>query len=177
MNAYSIEVNNGKIIGDSTFFRIANDLLHKECKRLCDFTDALDKDPLQKKQKIAEYKCAKYRYAAVSLIHSTVYNNNRCRKLHNIEYSHYLLQPFDEIFREYDEYLTLYEAAPTNEKPDYSLYYSMLAFTEREHAKLNKKIQNANDWEKIELEERIGGLKFAKECLDEAWQRRKDVIA
>ena len=93
MNAYSIEVNNGKIIGDSTFFRIANDLLHKECKRLCDFTDALDKDPLQKKQKIAEYKCAKYRYAAVSLIHSTVYNNNRCRKLHNIEYSHYLLQP------------------------------------------------------------------------------------
>ena len=177
MNAYSIEVNNGKIVGDSTFFRIANDLLHKECKRLCDFTDALDKDPLQKKQKIAEYKCAKYRYAVVSLIHSTVYNNNRCRKLHNIEYSHYLLQPFDEIFREYDEYLTLYEAAPTNEKPDHSLYYSMVAFTERELTELNKKIQNATDWEKIELEERIDGLKFAKECLDEAWQRRKDVIA
>ena len=177
MNAYSIEVNNGKIIGDSSFFRIANDLLHKECKRLCDFTDALDKDPLQKKQKIAEYKCAKYRYAVVSLIHSTVYNNNRCRKLHNIEYSHYLLQPFDEIFREYDEYLTLYEAAPTNEKPDHSLYYSMVAFTERELTELNKKIQNATDWEKIELEERIDGLKFAKECLDEAWQRRKDVIA
>ena len=177
MNAYSIEVNNGKIIGDSTFFRIANDLLHKECKRLCDFTDALDKDPLQKKQKIAEYKCAKYRYAAVSLIHSTVYNNNRYRKLHNIEYSHYLLQPFDEIFREHDEYLTLYEAAPTNEKPDHSLYYSMVALAEREFTELNKKIQNATDWEKIELEERIDGLKFAKECLDEAWQRRKDVIA
>ena len=177
MNAYSIEVNNGKIIGDSTFFRIANDLLHKECKRLCDFTDALDKDPLQKKQKIAEYKCAKYRYAAVSLIHSTVYNNNRCRKLHNIEYSHYLLQPFDEIFREYDEYLTLYEAALTNEKPDYSLYYSMVAFAEKELAELNEKIPNATDWQKIELEERIGGLEFAKECLDEAWQRRKEVIA
>ena len=177
MNAYSIEVNNGKIIGDSTFFRIANDLLHKECKRLCDFTDALDKDPLQKKQKIAEYKCAKYRYAAVSLIHSTVYNNNRCRKLHNIEYSHYLLQPFDEIFREYDEYLTLYEAAPTNEKPDHSLYYSMVAFAERELTELNKKIQNATDWEKFELKERIDGLEFAKECLNEAWQRRKDVIA
>ena len=176
MNAYSIEVESGKIIGDSTFFRIANDLLHKECKRLCDFTDALDKDPQQKKQKIAEYKCAKYRYAAVSLIHSTVYNNNRCRKLHNIEYSHYLLQPFDEIFREYDEYLTLYEAAPANEKPDYSLYYSMVAFAERELAQLNEKIQNANDLEKIELEERIGGLKFAKECLNEAWQKRKEVI-
>ena len=177
MNAYSIEVNSGKIIGDSTFFRIAKDLLHKECKHLCDFTDALDKDPPQKKQKIAEYKCAKYRYAAVSLIHSTVYNNNRCRKLHNIEYSHYLLQPFDEIFREHDEYLTLYEAAPTNEKPDHSLYYSMVAFAERELTELNKKIQNATDWEKFELKERIDGLKFAKECLDEAWQRRKDVIA
>ena len=177
MNAYSIEVNNGKIIGDSTFFRIANDLLHKECKRLCDFTDALDKDPLQKKQKIAEYKCAKHRYAAVSLIHSTVYNNNRCRKLHNIEYSHYLLQPFDEIFKECAEYLALYESATPSEKPDFSLYYAMLEFTERELAKLNVRRQNATDWEKVELEERIGGLEFAKECLNEAWQRRKDVIA
>ena len=104
MNEYSICVSNGKVVGDSAFFLIANDLLGKESKRLCDFTDALDKDPLQKKQKIAEYKCAKYRYAAVSLIHSTVYNNNRCRKLHNIEYSHYLLQPFDEIFKEYNEH-------------------------------------------------------------------------
>ena len=177
MNEYSIYVSDGKVVGDSVFFFVANDLLGKECKRLCDFTDALDKDPLQKKQKIAEYKCAKYRYAAVSLIHITVYHNNRCRKLHNIEYSHYLLQPFDEIFREYDEYLTLYEAAPTNEKPDHSLYYSMVALAEREFTELNKKIQNATDWEKIELEERIDGLKFAKECLDEAWQRRKDVIA
>ena len=176
MNAYSIEVNNGKIIGDSTFFRIANDLLHKECKRLCDFTDALDKDPLQKKQKIAEYKCAKYRYAAVSLIHSTVYNNNRCRKLHNIEYSHYLLQPFDEIFKECAEYLALYESATPSEKPDFSLYYTMLEFTERELAKLNVRRQNATDWEKVELEERIGGLKFSKDCLNEAWQRRKEVI-
>ena len=52
----------------------------------------------------------------------------------------------------------------------------MLAFTERELAKLNKKIQNANDWEKIELEERIGGLNFVKKCLNHAWQRRKEVI-
>lgn len=176
MNAYSIEVKNGKVMGDSTFFRIANDLLHKECKRLCDFTDSLDKDPLQKKQKIAEYKCTKYRYAAVSLLHTTVYHNNRCRKLHNIEYSHYLLQPYDEIFKVCDEYLDLYESASVNEKPDYSLYYSMVAFSEMELAQLYEKIENANDWEKIELEERIGGLKFAKECLDEAWQRRKEVI-
>lgn len=176
MNEYSIYVSDGKVVGDSVFFFVANDLLGKECKRLCDFTDSLDKEPL-KKEKIAEYKCAKYRYAAISLIHSTVYNNNRCRKLHNIEYSHYLLQPFDEIFKECTEYLALYESATANEKPDFSLYYAMLEFTERELAKLKEKNQNANDWEKVEIEERIGGLKFAKECLNEAWQRRKDVIA
>ena len=176
MDEYSIYVSNGKVIGDSAFFLISTELLNKENKRLCDFTDSLDEDTIQKKERIVEYKCAKYRYASVSLIYSILYNNNRCRKLHNIEYSHYLLQPVDEIFKEYDEYLTLYEAAPDNEKPDYSLYYSMLAFTERELAKLNKKIQNANDWEKIELEERIGGLNFVKECLNDAWQRRREVI-
>ena len=176
MIEYSIHVENGKVIGDSSFFLIANDLLGKECKRLCEFTDSLDKSPLLKKENIAEYKCAKYRYASVSLIHSTVYNNNRCRKLHNIEYSHYLLQPFDEIFKECAEYLSLYESATPSEKPDFSLYYAMLEFTERELAKLNVRRQNAADWEKVELEERIGGLNFAKDCLNEAWQRRKEVI-
>ena len=176
MSEYSICVSNGKVIGDSVFFLISTELLNKENKRLCDFTDALDKDTCQKKKRIVEYKCTKYRYASVSLVHSILCNINRFRKLHNLEYSHYLLQHFDEIFKEYDEYLTLYESAPANEKPDYSLYYSMLAFAERELAKLNEKIQNATDWEKVELEERIGGLKFVKECLNEAWQRRKEVI-
>ena len=176
MVEYSIHVENGKVIGDSSFFLIANDLLDQESKRICNFTDSLDKSPLQKKENIAEYKCAKYRYAAVSLIHSTVYNNNRCRKLHNIEYSHYLLQPFDEIFKECTGHLALYKSAPDNEKPDFSLYYAMLEFTEREIATLKEKNQNATDWEKVEIEERIGGLKFAKECLNEAWQRRKEVI-
>ncbi len=176
MNEYSIQVLNGKVIGDSIFFLLANDLLAKESNRLCDITDALDKNPAQKKECIAEYKCAKYRYAAVSLIHSAIYNNNRCRKLHNIEYSNYLLLPFNDLFKEHTEYFTLYQAAPLEEKPDYSLYYAMLVFTEREITDLEEKRENATDWEKIELDERIGGLQFAKACLDEAWQKRKDVI-
>ena len=44
-----------------------------------------------------------------------------------------------------------------------------------EIAKLESKLENATDWEKVEIEERIGGLNFAKECLNEAWQRRKEV--
>ena len=176
MSEYSIHVINGKVIGDSVFFLIATDLLHKEIKRICDFTDALEKAPRQKKEKIAEYKCAKYRYATVSVIHSTIYNNNRFRKLHNLEYSHYLLEFFDEMLKERTEYWEMYDSAPINEKPDFSLYYAMLAFADKEIEKIKAKSKSTTDWEKIELEERIGGLRFAKACLNEAWDRRKDVI-
>ncbi len=176
MVEYSIHIENGKVVGDSVFFRLANASLHEECKRLCDFTDMLDKDPLQKKARIAEYKCAKYRYAAVSTVHALLQINNNRRKDHNIEYSHYVLLPFDEIFRERAEYFALYESASTNEKPDYSLYYALLAMSEKEMAKLEEKLPNAGDWEKIELEERLGGWNFGKQCLDEAWQRRREVV-
>ena len=176
MNEYSIHISNGKVVGDSTFYLLSYESLKKECDRLEHFTESLEKNPQQKKEQIAEYKCAKYRYASVSLIHSTIYNNNKCRTRSNIEYSHYILKPFDELFKECAEYLALYEAAPADEKPDYSLYYAMLIFIQKELSNLEEKHQNSSDWEKVELEERIGGLQFAKECLDEAWERRKDVI-
>lgn len=177
MNQYSIHVSDGKVAGDSIFFCLANELLEKECQRICDFTDQLDRNPVQKKERIAEFKCAKYRYASVSLIHSSVINNNRCRKLHNLESTHYLLLPFDEIFKTRTEYTALYEAAPADAKPDYSLYYAMLAFAEQELSVLEEKLPLASDWERVELEERIGGLLFAKACLDEAWQNREEVTA
>ena len=176
MNEYSICVSNGKVVGDSTFFSVANNLLDNESKRLCEFTDALDKDSKQKKEYIAEYKCAKYRYASVSVIQMALHHNNRSRKSFNLEYSHYLLLPYDQIFIQ-TKYSGLYEEASANEKPDYSLYYAMLAFADSELEQLEAKIGLATDWEKVELEERIGGLKFAQECLNEAWQKRKEVIA
>ena len=51
------------------------------------------------------------------------------------------------------------------------------AFADSELEQLEAKMEFATDWERVELEERIGGLEFAKECLNEAWQKRKDVIA
>ena len=54
------------------------------------------------------------------------------------------------------------------------LNYGVTAFADAEIDKLKSKLPLATDWEKIELEERIGGLLFAKECLDEAWMKRKD---
>ena len=171
MNTYSIEVENGKVIGDSTFFRIANELLHKECKRLCDFTDALDKDPLQKKQKIAEYKCAKYRYAAVARIYNFLWHGNR------VYHKPAIHVDIENCIKNNKELLELCNNAPDSEKIDYKLYYGISFIADEMNNSYSKGLSNAGDWEKIELEERIDGLKFAKECLDEAWQRRKDVIA
>ena len=172
MNAYSIEVNNGKIIGDSTFFRIANDLLHKECKRLCDFTDSLDKAPLQKKENIAEYKCAKYRYAAVERVHMLLFHGNRVYRLSDRN-KHI---DIENSLEQREEYLLQVENAPQNEKIDFKLYYGITGIVGELLTRLEERLSNANDWEKVEIEERIGGLNFAKECLNEAWQRRKEVI-
>lgn len=49
MSGYSIHISNGKVIGDSAFYLLANDMLSKESKRLCNFTDVLEKDSAQKR--------------------------------------------------------------------------------------------------------------------------------
>ena len=157
---------------NTRFYKLANEALSHECARIESFTDALDKDSAAKKEQIAEYKCAKYRYATVSLIHASIHNINRCRGLHDMSAFHYLLLPFDELFKQHEDYLALYDAADDADKPDYSLYYAMLAFIESEIAKLESKLPHASDWEAVELTERMDGLKFAKACLDEAWDQR-----
>ena len=157
---------------NTKFYKLADEALSHECARIERFTDALDKDSAAKKEQIAEYKCAKYRYATVSLIHSSIHNINRCRGLHDMSAFHYLLLPFDELFKQHEDYLALYAAAADADKPDYSLYYAMLAFIESVTAKLESKLPHASDWETVELTERIGGLRFAKACLDEAWDKR-----
>ena len=156
------------------FFTLVNEALSAESDRLCQYTDELDKTPAEKKKQMAEYKCAKYRYAAISTIHAAIYNINRCRGLHDMSATHYLLLPYDELFKKHEDYLVLYEAANGDEKPNVSLYYGMLAFAKEEIDKLEAKLSQATDWEKVELEERLGGLEFAKACLDEAWQKRKE---
>lgn len=159
-------------IADSYFYTLAYNALKKESKRLEAFCESLNKAPELKKEQIAEYKCAKYRYAGVSSLQAALYNNNYHRKLHDLKYSHYLLLPFDEFFKKREDYVALYESAPESEKPEYSLYYGMLAFTEVQISELEAKLPLASDWERIELSERIGGLRFGAECLGEAWEKR-----
>ena len=160
---------------NSRFFQIALEIINTETKKLETFCDTLDKDPVTKKKKIAEYKCAKYRYAGATNVWCRFFHSHRVAG-RNVE-THYLIPQLNDIFIKIPEYVALYNNAPDGEKQDYALYYGTIAFTDSEIAKLEAKFENATDWQKIELEERIGGLKFAKECLNEAWQRRKDVIA
>ena len=161
-----------KITKDSSFYTLAYNAMKTESDRLEAFCGELDKNPEAKKEKIAEYKCAKYRYAGVSVLNSVLYNNNSCRKLHDLAYSNYLLSYFNECLKSNKAYLDLYEAAPESKKPDYSLYYGMLAFTEKQMLELEEKLPLANDWESVELTERLGGWRFGAECLREAWEKR-----
>ncbi len=159
---------------NSTFYQIAVELIDAETKKLESFCNTLDKDPVAKKNQIAEYKCTKYRYAGATAVWCMFFHSHRVAE-RNAQ-NHYLIPQVNDIFVTVPEFLEFYENAPDNEKRDYALYYGVLAFANAEIAKLEEKLAYASSWEKIELEERIGGLQFAKVCLDEAWQKRKDVI-
>ena len=163
-----------KITKDSVFYTLAHNAMNREIKRLEDFCENLDKNPALKKEQIAEYKCAKYRYAGATNVWCRFFHSHRVAG-RNAE-THYLVPQLNDIFIAIPEYVALYENAPDCEKQDYALYYGTVAFADSEIAELKAKFENATDWQKIELEERIGGLEFAKECLNEAWQRRKEVI-
>ena len=158
-----------------TFYQIAVELIDAETKKLESFCNALDKNPIAKKNQIAEYKCAKYRYAGATAVWCMFFHSHRVAE-RNAQ-NHYLIPQVNDVFVTIPEYVALYENAPDDEKRDYALYYGVIAFADSEIAKLEEKLPLANDWQKVELEERIGGLQFAKVCLDEAWQKRKDVIA
>jgi hypothetical protein len=88
-----------------------------------------------------------------------------------------LLLPFDEIFRELPDKVAEYDTLPAEEQPDYSLYHAIRVFTVREINKLEGKLPLANDWEAVELQERLGGLRFSLACLDKAWEKRGEVSA
>ena len=158
---------------NTKFYTLADEAIAAECARIEAFTAELDKNPTEKKAQIAEYKCAKYRYATISAVHASMHNINRCRGLHDLSAFHYLLMPFDMLFKQHEDHVALYEAADDSEKPDFSLYYAMLAFIANEIAVLEEKMPHASDWEAVELTERMGGFRYAKVCLDEAWEKRE----
>ena len=173
MNEYSIHTADGKTLGSSVFFLIAHDSLGKECQRLEDFTITLDREPAKKRKCIAEYKCAKYRYASVSHAHNLLYHGYR---VYRMSEAHKHVD-IENVIQNNHELLQICNSAVHHEeKIECKLYYGISIIVQEQMKMYTKKMETASDWEKIELEERLGGLEFAKFCLDEAWQKRKDVI-
>ena len=159
-------------MSNSRFYQLEIERINAERKRLDDFCEALDKNPMERKSKITEYKCARYRYAGLTNVWWALFHSHRTAE-RNVE-NHYLDPSINDVFITVPEYVVLYDNASEGEKRDYALYYGVTAFTNSKIAELEEKLSLATDWEKIELEERMGGLQFAKGCLDEAWQKRKD---
>lgn len=152
------------------FYKTVMELINAETKKLDDFCHALDNDKLEKKAKIMEYKCAKYRYAGIINVWAMLYMNHRVGK-RNPQTNH-LAPKFNEIFITFPRYFEIYSSAPDNEKTDYALYCGSLAFADYKIAELKSNIPFAADWETVELEERIGGIEFAKACINESWHKR-----
>lgn len=159
-------------MSNSIFYTHVYNSIKNEADRISEFTNSLDRDPTAKKERIAEYKCAKYRYAAITNIHTMLFHCNRLKdKLGN---SHYLLAPIDELLRNRTDLLALCDKAPENEKSDYGLYYGMIAFADEKIREIKEKLPPSSDWEKVELEERLDGYLFTKGCLDNAWHTREE---
>ena len=154
---------------NTDFFTGAHRILTEECGRLCRFTDQLDQNKDEKKARIAEYKCAHLRYAAVSSVLCALQNNRRAQKRQDLSATHHLLPPFSEILQSAPDHLARYDGTPES-----GLYYGLCAYIDTLTADLNAKRERASDWERIELEERLGGLAFARTVLDETWQTREE---
>lgn len=154
---------------NSAFYLYAEDAMSREIKKLNDFTDTLDNNTSEKEERIAEYKCAKYRFAAIEAIHVAMLHCNRLKD--KLSDTHYLLAPFDNMIKHDAEFLNTYNNAPDERKEDVGLYYGMLAYANSLIAQKQEKLSSANDWEHIELNTYIEGYKFALNCIEEAFRK------
>lgn len=151
---------------ESSFYSGAYSPLVEEVNRIDGYCGYLDMVPNEKSKSIAEYKCAKYRLSTVLRITMMLYHGNRVMKngCTHLDIDNYLTENPD--------YLKLCDDASEEDKIDYKLYYGILSYIEKTALDIKAKLALADDWEKIELDEKLGGLMFSKECLDEAWEKR-----
>lgn len=148
----------------SAFYEAANRALSEECGRLLDYTAQLDEDQAKKTAQMAEYKCAMYRYAAISNVHSRFQQSNRLWE--RLSCSHYVIAPLNEALCLRPELLAEYEQAA--DKKSTGLYLGAVAYAEQKIAECQEQLSLASDWEAVELTERLGGYRFALRCLHNA---------
>lgn len=164
------EIRDGKElqpITERAFYAYAHEALHAESQRLEAQILHFDQKPDEKKAHMADYKCLRFRCASVDSICMMLYHGNRVYRRPAVHLD------IENCLATRPDYLAICECAPADERIDYKLYYGISAHIESKLAEHEADLSHASDWEKIELEERIGGLQFAKVCLDEAWAKRE----
>lgn len=164
------EIRDGKELNpitESAFYACAHEALFAESRRLEAQIRHFDQNPAEKKANIADYKCLRFRCASVDSIYMMLYHGNRVYRRPAVHLD------IENSLAARPDYLAICESAPDEERIDCKLYYGISAHIESKLAEHEGDLAHASDWEKIELEERIGGLQFAKACLDEAWAKRE----
>lgn len=139
-----------------------------EFDRLDRFTEELDRDPAKKHEMIVEYKCAKCRGAGIGNISTKIYFCNKFG--HKYEEDYYQLPDVWELVKNDATFFETVDSIPDDEKRTVALYLGILAYTDHLIAEKEALLSTATDWEKIELTEYIGGYKFARACIIDAWE-------
>ena len=166
------EIRDGKElqpITERAFYAYAHEALHAESQRLEAQILHFDQKPDEKKAHMADYKCLRFRCASVNSICMMLYHGNRVYRRPAVHLD------IENCLAGRPDYLSICESAPDEERIDYKLYYGISAHIESKLAEYEAGLAHASDWEAVELEERMGGLQFAKACLDEAWNNRTEV--
>ncbi len=165
------EIQDGKELQPVTehaFYAYAHGALYAESQRLEAQIRHFDQHFDEKKANMADYKCLRFRSASVDSILMMLYHGNRVYRRPAVHLD------IEKSLNARPDYLALCNASPSEELIDHKLYYGISAHIEEQLAEHAARAVHATDWEKIELEERMDGLQFAKACLDEAWQKRKE---
>ena len=166
------EIRDGKElqpITERAFYAYAHEALHAESQRLEAQILHFDQKPDEKKAHMADYKCLRFRCASVNSICRMLYHGNRVYRRPAVHLD------IENCLAGRPDYLSICESAPDEERIDYKLYYGISAHIESKLAEYEAGLAHASDWEAVELDERMGGLQFAKACLDEAWNNSMEV--
>ena len=153
------------------FYETTYNLLNSEILRFEEICNELDDNPAEKRNRISGYKCAKYRLSALWRVLNMLYHGKRV-----IEQGCCHLD-IEEALNGDTNYLRLYSETSEEDKLEAKLYYGIRAFNEKNLEELSSKSEYANDWERIELNEKIIGYTFALRSLNEGWEKRNEAKA
>ena len=155
----------------NVFYETTHDLINNEILRFEEICSKFDNDPEEKRIRISEYKCAKYRLSALWRIQNMLFHGKRV-----IEKGCCHLE-IEEALEGALNYSSIYNESEEQEKLEVKLYYGIRAFTEKKLEELSSISEYANDWERIELNEKIVGYTFALRSLNEGWEKRNETKA